>query len=129
MGLNISEHYGYFQSDYRVNEIPKVNRIDGVQPVQEAADEEHQNSLALQFEEEELSAARKNVNPNELSIGINRGKDYSYIGRDSDLRNLDMQKAISDMKQDTVLQDYNYFVGSARNGNIYQSEDGVVRLK
>ena len=54
----------------------------------------------------------------------NKNNDFSYIGRDKDIQALDIQKAISDMKQDSILQEYQYFVGSARN--IYQSEDGMV---
>ena len=46
------------------------------------------------------------------------------------LDNLDMQKAISDMRKDQVLQGYQYFVGSSRNLFTGQtSEDGVVILK
>lgn len=37
---------------------------------------------------------------------------YELKGADSDLANLDMQKAISDMKKDGVLQQYQYFVGT-----------------
>lgn len=37
---------------------------------------------------------------------------YDYIGTDCCPDNPDIQKAISDMKQDQVLQSYQYFVGN-----------------
>ncbi len=41
-----------------------------------------------------------------------------------------MQKAISDMRKDQVLQGYQYFVGSSYNlSEGQQTEDGIVFLK
>ena len=34
------------------------------------------------------------------------------IGRDVDIKNLDMQKAVSDMKKDGILSQYQFFVGT-----------------
>ena len=50
-----------------------------------------------------------------LTFFTSPGEDYGYIGRDSDLAQLDMQKAISDMQKDSILQQYQYFVGSSQN--------------
>ena len=41
---------------------------------------------------------------------------YELKGADSDLAGLDMQKAISDMEKDQVLQQYQYFVGTQDTG-------------
>lgn len=38
---------------------------------------------------------------------------YDLKGKDSDLESLDVQKAISDMEKDQVLQQYQYFVETA----------------
>ena len=65
-----------------------------------------------------------------ISLKFNKEDSFDYIGNDSSLDNLDMQKAISDMRKDQVLQGYQYFVGSSRNLFTGQtSEDGVVILK
>lgn len=70
--------------------------------------------------------ARRNAGPEDISLTFNRQEGFGYIGRDSDIYSLDMEKAIDDMKKDKVLQQYQYFVGSSRNlyeaGNI----DGMV---
>lgn len=72
---------------------------------------------------------RRNVGPKDISLTFNRQESFGYIGRDSDIRSLDVEKAIDDMKKDKVLQQYQYFVGSSRNlyeaGNI----DGMVVRK
>lgn len=40
--------------------------------------------------------------------------DFAMRGNDSRLEDLDMQQAISDMKKDAVLQQYQFFVGESR---------------
>lgn len=41
------------------------------------------------------------------------GETYELKGKDSDLESLDVQKAVSDLSKDQVLQQYQYFVGSS----------------
>ena len=41
------------------------------------------------------------------------GEIYELKGKDSDLESLDVQKAVSDLGKDQVLQQYQYFVGSS----------------
>ena len=48
----------------------------------------------------------------DISITFRKQDDFGYIGRDSDIRSLDVEKAISDMRKDQILQQYQYFVGS-----------------
>ncbi len=78
---------------------------------------------------QEISQPSENIRQTEtdlenISLTFNREDDFGYIGSESGLDNLDVQKAISDMRKDQVLQQYQYFVGSAQN--LFQSEDGVV---
>ena len=66
----------------------------------------------------------------QVSLTFNKEDSFDYIGMDSNPENLDMQKAISDMQKDQILQGYQYFVGSA--GGLYDgmpAEDGMVVLK
>lgn len=39
------------------------------------------------------------------------GETYSMKGVDSDIRSLDVEKAVNDMQKDSVLHQYQYFVG------------------
>lgn len=41
---------------------------------------------------------------------------YELIGRESEIAALDVEQAISDMKKDQVLQQYQFFVGESRAG-------------
>lgn len=76
--------------------------------------------------EESASQKRTSVNPSEISMTFHKEETFDYLGSESSLMNLDMQKAISDMKKDSILQDYQYFVGSTISVN---PEDGMVFRK
>ena len=75
------------------------------------------------------SSTAKAVDLENVSLTFHKEESFDYIGNDSSLDNLDMQKAVSDMKKDHVLQEYQYFVGSARNLFGEQTPDGMVLLK
>lgn len=64
----------------------------------------------------------------DISLTFNRQDDFGYLGKDSDIHSLDMERAISDMKKDQVLQQYQYFVGRSQN-LLTQSADGIVLAK
>jgi len=112
-------------SSYRLNEIPRVSiPTEPVSPVVE--DEKPANAASLSVEPVEDKRPRF-ANLDEVSVSFNKQENYSFIGKDRDTSLLDMQKAVSDMRQDTILQDYRYFVGNS--SNIFQSEDGIVVAK
>lgn len=52
----------------------------------------------------------------DISIGFNKLNDYSYIGKDADMQQLDVQKAISDMQKDNLFHQYQFFVRSSMFG-------------
>ncbi len=119
--------YNNFQSNYRINDIPRVN-IDEIKNTETAVSKDTKNLTPDSIIESNVSREQqKDVNPNEISIIFNKNDDFSYIGRDKELESLDIERAISDMRQDSILQEYQYFVGSA--SNIYHSEDGTVLAK
>ncbi len=115
--------YGAFQSNYRINDIPKVEEVKPVEQVKPVEEPQKEQKILI----EEVNKAPRSTDPNKVSITFNKGDDYSYIGSEKDIAKLDIQKAVSDMKQDSILQEYNYFVGSA--SNIFSSEDGTVLAK
>ncbi len=63
----------------------------------------------------------------DISLSFNRDEDISLVGRDSSLAGLDVEKAISDMRKDSMLEQYQYFVGSG--SSIVNDEDGLVFQK
>ena len=80
-------------------------------------------------EEATVPVERKNTALEDVSLIFLKDDTYDMIGSESDLNKLDMQKAISDMQKDKILQDYNYFVGSSVMQQRNISEDGVVVAK
>ncbi len=114
--------FGAFQSNIRINDIPKVNEVKPAEEVKPVAEEPKQS-----YEIQEVDTRPRSMDPNEAALEFNKGNDYSYIGKTKDIESLDVAKAISAMQQDSVLQEYNYFVGS--NGKVFSSEDGTVLAK
>ena len=130
MGLSISEYSSLFQN-YRIPNIPEVQigTVDTGKETTQAAVLESAGQTDSTRPSEVQNPAPKNADLENVSLKFNTGEDYSYIGKDKDLANLDMQKAISDMKKDSVLQQYQYFVGTAGNlmdQSIVSNEDGIV---
>lgn len=137
MGINPVSDYSSLFANYKVPEIPSVDldRIKkpeavsaNAQAIDQPIMQETNNDIDLSIEEKPKRAGNADVH--ELSLSFNINEDYSYIGQDSDIESLDIQKAISDMKKDQVLQQYQYFVGSAEDLFSGNSEkDGNVFLK
>ena len=120
MAMNINDSFRYMQ-DYRINDIP---RVDAPKP-EPAQVKENTGAAKPSVTIEPVEDRRpRSVDPNEVSLSFNKNNDYGYIGKDKDLSLLDMEQAISMMRQDSILQDYQYFVGSSKD--IFNSEDGRV---
>ncbi len=120
MAMNINDSFRYMQ-DYRINDIP---RVDAPKP-EPAQVKENTEAAKPSVTIEPVEDRRpRSVDPNEVSLSFNKNNDYGYIGKDKDLSLLDMEQAISMMRQDSILQDYQYFVGSSKD--IFNSEDGRV---
>ena len=127
--LGISDYGSIFQN-YRIPSIPEV-RTEQVQPKEKPELSSVQAQPKKVFTEQEITRnpASKSADLENISLKFNAGEDYEYIGKDKELANLDIHKAISDMKKDSVLQQYQYFVGNAQsfmNDAIVASEDGIV---
>ena len=140
--MTIGSIYDSFQSSYSYG----MQKIPTVQPG-EVQQTEKQNDAALEQQaaglgtagsqenstsptKEETNPASRMANLDQVSLTFNKEESFDYIGNDSSLDNLDMQKAISVMRKDQVLQGYQYFVGSSRNLiDGQQTEDGMVILK
>lgn len=129
MAINGLSDFGGFYNSYSVRDIPKVS-VETVKQ-QDAAKETDTLPKAQVIKEESKEQAvdnrKRTADLDNISLNFNAGDDFSYIGSDFELNNLDMEKAISDMKKDKVIQDYQFFVGSSENVNeMFASNDGRV---
>lgn len=127
MGIQFFTDYGNLMQNYKVPTIPSVS-MDSLQKETETKTRENaQEKVSAPVSEEKVVFAepKKNADLADVSLTFNKQDSFEYIGRDKDVRSLDMEKAISDMKKDQMLQSYQYFVGGSRQiGN-----DGVVIAK
>lgn len=74
--------------------------------------------------------APKKAELENISLTFNKDEIYEYIGKEKEIENLDVQKAVQGAKKDEILQQYHYFVGSPGIGEeIFSSEDGTVISK
>jgi len=78
---------------------------------------EAQSTISLQQNEEPqvtvpATPVEQNFDSYDFAQTYRPGETYELKGRDSDLESLDVQKAVSDLGKDQVLQQYQYFVGS-----------------
>ena len=120
--------YDNFNSQAALNRIKQVDpntlqsvNSDATGKVNEVAE----SASADSFEEEALALPRKNADVSELADSLK--SDYNPIGRESDIKSLDVMQAVSDMQKDATLQQYQYFVGSSEV--MENSEDGIVIQK
>lgn len=98
--------------DYGIRGIPE----DGTKKVVQEINNPVKPDLKEQEKDGILDSRseRKQINPlnlQDISLDKNTGSSFDFIGRDSDISSLDVQKAVSDMKRDRILEDYQYFVG------------------
>lgn len=142
MTINGLSNYGGFQN-YRVTDIPKVDiedvkRKESSQATSESALESaaslnDNRDLSVETKAVETNATvdnrSRNVDLDNVSLTFNKGEDFSYLGSDFEIDNLDMQQAISDMSKDKILENYQFFVGTGNNLNDFSSEDGKVFVK
>lgn len=133
MGINGISEYGNMPFSYKIPEIPtvdyeKVNSAQDAVKAPKAAEVKPQD-IALSIEEKNSHVSKPSANVQDLSLSFNLQEDYGYLGKDSNIEDLDVQKAISNMRKDQVLQQYQYFVGDSRKLLQKVSEDGLVFLK
>jgi len=135
MAINLFSDYGGFYNNYRTNQIPKVD-VATVREQDEAkrAAEAAVPSIPVVEETKPSEAVIDNrsrmADLENISLSFNKGDDFSYIGSDYAIADLDMEKAISDMRKDKILEDYQYFVGNREGyGLNTPADDGQVFLK
>lgn len=130
MGIELLSGFGGMQSYYKASEIPAITLSEApTQNGQKTAEkqivrEDVKPSVPAEAVEDRRS---KNTDLQDISLTFHKEENFDYLGSESALMNLDVQKAISDMRKDSILQEYQYFVGTSP---FYQNtDDGTVFRK
>lgn len=128
MGINGINDYSSILNNYRIPSIPSVS-IEEVkkQDAERIAAENQAPAKVSSLEDVALpSKPRNDAALEDISLTFNKGDDYGYIGKDSNIYSLDVENAISDMQKDSILKQYQYFVGNNNAGTIVDNADGMV---
>ena len=130
MGIQIYQGMGSLStySNYHRPEIKQVSEEEVRRLDQEQQQADPQQSIPDYSRMHNLTAQdrrAKAVDLENISLTFNKTDSFDYLGSESGLENLDIMKAVSDMRKDEVLLEYQYFVGNSQNF-AFQSEDGVV---
>lgn len=127
MGVGGFSDYASILKNYDIPVVPDM-RLAEVQGRESTVREDVPSAVAPR--EDLLEAPeRKDAALEDISITFNRQENFGYIGRDSDVRALDVERAIDEMEKDRVLQQYQYFVGSSRDLYGAEGADGTVIRK
>lgn len=131
MGIGNISDYGNLLQNYRIPSIPEVS-------VKEAAAQNtpKENNPVLNtpaVSKEQPSYVRRpseEMKLEDVSLSLGGNEPFEMIGRDSKLEKLDIEAAVSDMKKDSILEQYQFFVGSSQNILENSMEpDGIVIAK
>lgn len=123
MAMNISSIYSGFYQNYKVPEIKKVE-LEELNDLHDLTKDRYEPSPTNEIEQ------RNNIDIHDISLTFNEMESFDFLGKDSSLASLDMEKILSDMKKDEVIAEYQVFVGSARTDQFeLQSGDGRVIQK
>ena len=117
MGISRIQDYSSAYANYRLQQIPSISekelQMDALAAEKVTPVSSPENKTEAVPEERK----RTDIAVEDVSLTFNKKDDFGYIGKGSAIESLDMEKAISDMRKDQVLQQYQYFVG--RNGEKY----------
>ena len=130
MGIELLSGFGRVQPYYKASEIPVIT------PAEVRKQSEQQTDAKQTTAEDVMSSSitsagedtrSKVANLQDVSLTFNKEESFDYLGSESGLMNLDVRKAISDMRKDSILQEYQYFVGSSPS--YMNTDDGIVFRK
>ena len=131
MGISGINDYSNFINNYRVPSIPVVSPEEVRRQEQQASVQKSLETVNKPVLEDVALPVRERHDAalEDISITFNKGDDYGYIGKDSDIYSLDVENAISDLKKDNILKDYRFFVGNTGVEPVLNNEDGIVLPK
>ncbi len=91
--------------------------------VDEITPEIEVDSTSTVVSDEDIAAARsaQTFGSYDFASQYKPGVSYEMKGADSDIKSLDVEKAVSDMEKDSAIHRYQYFVQNKTNQDIAES--------
>lgn len=122
----IRPYAGFYEyNSIKANEL----RAEQIAATQKASSVEAEEvSAETQSATVQTPAPEQNFTAFDYAQNYRADETYELKGRDSDLASLDMQKAISDLDKDQVLQQYQFFVGDKDSVTAKMTIDPSERM-
>ena len=122
----IRPYAGFYEyNSIKANEL----RAEQIAATQEASSVEAEEvSTDTQSATVQTPAPEQNFTAFDYAQNYRSDETYELKGKDSDLASLDMQKAISDLDKDQVLQQYQFFVGDKDSVTAKMTIDPLERM-
>lgn len=122
----IRPYAGFYEyNSIKANEL-RAEQIAATQKVSSVEAEEV--STETQSAAVQTPAPEQNFTAFDYAQNYRSDETYELKGKDSDLASLDMQKAISDLDKDQVLQQYQFFVGDKDSVTAKMTIDPLERM-
>lgn len=93
------------------------SNLDEIRPSHQV-EQEVDNKPAITQEEIDAARAKQTFGAYDYANQYDPSATYSLKGKDSELKSLDVEKAISDMQKDQAIHQYQYFVGHQNNPSV-----------
>ena len=122
----IRPYAGFYEyNSIKANEL----RAEQIAATQEASSVEAEEvSTETQSAAIQTPAPEQNFTAFDYAQNYRSDGTYELKGKDCDLASLDMQKAISDLDKDQVLQQYQFFVGDKDSVTAKMTIDPLERM-
>lgn len=118
--------YGGLYQNYKVPDMKQVDTQQVTEPKEVKDSQESRRNEYPDAEQKNRKQQSRISDLENISLTFNK-EDFDYLGKDSEIGNLDVQKAVSDMRKDQILEEYQYFIGSLTQDISMQ--DGIVIQK
>ncbi|MDD6195040.1 MAG: hypothetical protein PUB19_09095 [Lachnospiraceae bacterium] len=108
---------------YDYNEIKRTDQISTLQTPEISTSDAGRQETEITAPEGRSAEveSRQTFGAYDYASQYNPDATYSLKGAESDIRSLDVEKAISDMRKDEVIHQYQYFVGQDLGANVAQT--------
>ncbi|MCR4611771.1 MAG: hypothetical protein K5644_07730 [Lachnospiraceae bacterium] len=111
---------GFYNHDLMAGGVNNYNTIDTKTALSESIGLEDVQAEApaksgSQYVKQDENSDRKLLDSYDYASAYDASKEYSMKGSESELKNLDVVRAISDMQKDRAISQYQYFVGDNNN--------------
>ncbi len=129
MGIHFNSYnFGNSYSNYSMMQ-PKVDQTEEVKKQENlpVTEEKPAESEVVKDAREITPIHRNNASIEDVTASIGKKDNESVFTQNSGIEGLDVQKAISDMKRDQILKQYQFFVPP--NDDALNNMDGRVIAK